>query len=45
MPTDLSELFSFRMDVDDFKTKWVIIAIAIGGLSIAAAPYIMELAQ
>ncbi len=38
-----NELVGFRMEVDDFKTKWAIISIAIAGALIAWAPYIQEL--
>ncbi len=38
-----NELVGFRMEVDDFKTKWAIISIAIAGALIALAPYIQEL--
>lgn len=38
-----NELIGFRMDVDDFKTKWAVISIAIAGALVALAPHIQEL--
>lgn len=36
------EIISFHLEVDDFKTKWVLIAIATSALAVAAVPHIKE---
>ena len=38
-----NEIVAFRIEVDDFKTKWAIIALACVGATIAALPYIQEI--
>ena len=38
-----NELIGFRLEVDDFKTKWALIGIAIAGALVALAPHIQEL--
>jgi len=38
-----NEIVSFRIEVDDFKTKWALIALASVGVTIAALPYIQEI--
>jgi len=40
-----NEIIAFRIEVDDFRTKWALIAVAIGGLLIAATPHIQEITQ
>ena len=38
-----NEIIAFRLEVDDFKTKWALIVLATIGLSIVAVPYIKEI--
>ena len=38
-----NELIGFRLEVDDFKTKWALIGIAIAGALVALAPHIQDL--
>ncbi len=37
------EIIAVHLQVDDFKTKWAVIALATGTLAVAAIPYIQEI--
>jgi hypothetical protein len=37
------EIVAVHLQVDDFKTKWALIALATGTLSVVAIPYIQEI--
>lgn len=35
-----TEVFYFRIDVDDFRTKWTLIGLAVAGALVAMAKYV-----